>query len=170
VIHLPRLADGARASFQRTLYAADPLLAPIPTVLTIHNLGYQGLFERGVLARVGLPESLFAIEGMEFYGRVNFLKGAILASDWITTVSRRYAEEIQTEEYGCGLEGVIRKRSDRLVGILNGVDYSAWNPETDPFILARYSASDLSGKQVCKHNLLEELGLPAGGSISWWSA
>ena len=162
VIHCHDWQTALVPIFKQSLYAADPLLAPIPTILTIHNLGYQGLFERGVLARVGLPESLFSIEGMEFYGRVNFLKGAILASDWLTTVSRRYAEEIQTEEYGCGLEGVIRKRSDRLVGILNGVDYSAWNPETDPFILARYSASDLSGKQVCKHNLLEEFGLPAG--------
>ncbi len=146
--------------FLKTLYAADPAIGRIPTVLTIHNLGYQGLFDRAVLGRIGLPERLFQIDGMEFYGRVNFLKGGILSTDWLTTVSRGYAEEIQTPEYGCGLEGVIRRRADRLIGILNGVDYGAWNPETDRLIPARYSAADLSGKQACKRDLLERFGLP----------
>ncbi|MCL6482169.1 MAG: glycogen synthase GlgA [Firmicutes bacterium] len=145
----------------KTVYASDPAFRHVPTILTVHNLGYHGLFPREVLARVGLPETLFHIEALEFFGKVNYLKGGLLFADWITTVSRRYAEEIQTPEYGHGLDGVIRRRADRLVGILNGVDYSAWNPETDEFIVAHYSAKDLSGKRECKRDLLAEFKLPA---------
>jgi starch synthase len=160
VIHCHDWQTALLPVFLRTLYADDPVLSCVPSVLTIHNMGYQGLFERAVLGRVGLPERLFSINGLEFYDRVNFLKGGIVWTDWLTTVSRRYAEEIQTYEYGCGLEGVIRNRSDRLVGILNGVDYSAWSPENDHLIAVPYSADDLSGKAVCKHDLLEQFGLP----------
>jgi len=92
---------------------------------------------------------------------VNYLKGGLMFSDYLTTVSRKYAAEIQTPEYGHGLDGVIRKRADRLVGILNGVDYSAWSPENDKFIAAKYSAKDLSGKRACKKDLLEQFKLPA---------
>ena len=98
---------------------------------------------------------------MEFYGRVNFLKGALIFADYLTTVSPKYAEEIQTAGYGHGLDGVVRNRADRLIGILNGVDYTAWNPEKDKLIAARYSPKDLSGKLACKKNLLEVFGLPA---------
>src|SRR5262249_6751824 len=91
---------------------------------------------------------------------LNLLKGGLVFSDYLTTVSRRYAQEIQTREFGYGLDGVARSRSDRLIGILNGGDYGAWSPETDPFIKARYSAKDLAGKQVCKRDLLEPFGLP----------
>ncbi len=146
----------------RTLYAGDPALSAVPVVFTIHNLGYQGLFPREILGRVGLPESLFHIDALEFYGRVNYLKGGLIFSDYLTTVSRRYAQEIQTRAYGHGLEGVIEKRAKRLVGIVNGVDYSVWSPENDTFIAARYSARDLSGKRVCKKDLLEQFQLPAG--------
>ncbi len=145
----------------KTVYAPDPALRHVPTILTVHNLGYHGLFPRDVLARIGLPETLFHIEAMEFFGKVNYLKGGLLFADWITTVSRRYAQEIQTPEYGHGLDGVIRRRADRLVGILNGVDYSAWNPETDAFIVAHYSTKDPSGKRECKRDLLAEFKLPA---------
>src|SRR5712692_7760176 len=144
----------------RTLHAADPLLRAVPVVFTVHNLGYHGLFPREILGRVGLPESLFHMDALEFYGKVNYLKGALIFSDYLTTVSRKYAQEIQTPEYGHGLDGVIRNRADRLCGILNGVDYSAWSPEHDTFIAARYSANDLSGKLACKKNLLEVFGLP----------
>jgi starch synthase len=160
VIHCHDWQTALLPVFLKTLYANDPILSRIPTVLTIHNMGYQGIFDRPVLGRVGLPERMFSIDGMEFFGRVNFLKGAIIWADWITTVSRRYAQEIQTYEYGCGLEGVLRNRADHLVGILNGVDYSAWSPESDSHIAVRYSAGDLSGKAVCKHDLLEQFGLP----------
>jgi starch synthase len=143
----------------RTQYAADPLLGGIPVVFTVHNLGYHGLFPRDVLEQLALPDTLFHMEAMEFYGKVNFLKGGLVFADYLTTVSRKYAQEIQTPEYGHGLDGVIRGRADRLVGILNGVDYSAWSPENDPFIAARYSARDLIGKRACKKELLETFRL-----------
>jgi starch synthase len=98
--------------------------------------------------------------GLEFFGNVNFLKGGLVFSDYLTTVSPTYAKEICTPEYGYGLDGVARSRGDRLVGILNGVDYSAWNPEKDKLIAMKYSARDLSGKQVCKQDLLEAFELP----------
>jgi len=144
----------------RTSYSDDPLVKDIPVVFSIHNMGYHGQFAREVLERVGLPPVLFHPAGIEFYGNVNLLKGGLVFSDYLTTVSRRYAQEIQTREYGYGLDGVVRARSDRLVGILNGVDYTAWNPATDKLIAANYSAKDLSGKQVCKQDLLEVFGLP----------
>jgi starch synthase len=100
------------------------------------------------------------VDTMEFYGRVNFLKGALLYSDYLTTVSPKYAKEIQTPEYGHGLDGVVRNRASSLRGILNGADYSAWSPEKDNLIAARYSAKDISGKTACKKNLVEAFGLP----------
>src|SRR5713226_4946041 len=112
----------------RTLYESDPVLRGVPVVFSIHNMGYHGQFTRAVLERVGIPQSAFHVDGLEFYGFVNLLKGGLVYSDYLTTVSRKYAEEIQTPEYGHGLDGVARSRADRLVGILNGVDYTAWNP------------------------------------------
>ncbi len=144
----------------RTAYTPDPQLSGIPVIFTIHNMGYHGLFARDALARIGLPDSLFRIDALEFFGHLNYLKGGLLFSDYLTTVSRKYAEEIQTTEYGQGLDGVVRTRADHLVGILNGVDYSVWNPEVDSLIATRYSASDLSGKQACKCDLLAAFQLP----------
>ncbi len=143
----------------KTVYEPDPLLRGVPVVFTIHNMGYHGLFPRAVLAELELPESLFRMDALEFYGKVNFLKGGLIYSDYLTTVSRKYAEEIQTAEYGNGLDGVVRDRASRLRGILNGVDYSIWNPEIDTLIAARYSAKDLAGKKVCKRDLLEQFKL-----------
>jgi starch synthase len=143
----------------RTSYGDDPLVKDTPVVFSIHNMGYHGQFTKDVLERVGLPQVLFHPAGIEFFGSVNLLKGGLVYSDYLTTVSRKYAEEIQTPEYGYGLDGVVRGRADRLVGILNGVDYGAWNPEKDNLIAARYSAKDLSGKQVCKQELLDLFGL-----------
>ena len=145
----------------RTLYAADPALKDLPVAFTIHNLGYQGLFPHSTLQRIGLPETLFHVDALEFFGKVNFLKGGLVYSDQLTTVSRKYASEIQTKEYGNGLEGVIRMRSHRLTGILNGVDYSAWSPEVDKLIAANYSAHNLDGKKICKKDLLDTFKLPA---------
>ena len=145
----------------RTLYVDDPTLKSVPVVFTIHNLGYQGMFPRSALERIGVPETLFTIDGLEFFGKVNFLKGGLIFSDQLTTVSRKYAAEIQTKEYGHGLEGVIRMRADRLTGILNGVDYSAWSPEADQLIAANYSSHNLEGKRACKKDLLETFKLPA---------
>jgi starch synthase len=144
----------------RTRYAEDRAVSELPVVFTIHNLGYHGAFPKEVMEKIGLPESLFTIDGMEFFGQVNFLKGGLIYSDYLTTVSPKYAEEIKTVEYGQGLDGVVRNRADRLTGILNGVDYSAWSPERDKVIASRYSAKDLSGKLACKKALLGTFGLP----------
>jgi starch synthase len=145
----------------RALYSRDPAVQRLPVVFTVHNLGYQGLFPRDVLARLALPESLFHVDALEFYGKVNLLKGGLVFSDYLTTVSRKYAEEIQTAEYGHGLEGVIQARADRLVGILNGVDYSVWSPDVDAYLAKKYSLADMSGKEACKRDLLAQFKLPA---------
>ena len=119
------------------------------------------MFPQSALRKAGLPAQLFAMDALEFYGRINFLKGGLLFADYLSTVSRRYAKEIQTPEYGAGLEGVIVQRADRLVGILNGVDYSIWSPETDTLIAQNYSAQNLDGKKACKKDLLNAFKLPA---------
>jgi len=149
--------------YLKTIYANDNLLANACSVLTIHNLGYQGLFEKAHFADLGLPEELFyAMSGaMEFFGRVNFLKGGITLADMITTVSERYAQEIQAgEEYGFGLEGVLRGRSADVHGILNGVDYSLWSPTRDNKIPKKFGVSNLSGKRTCRVELMNRAGLP----------
>ncbi len=145
----------------RTLYAEDPAYCNAASVLTIHNIGYQGLFPPDTLPLLMLPWDLFTIDKLEFYGKVNFLKGALVFSDFITTVSKKYSQEIQTAEYGFGLEGVLRSRASTVTGILNGVDYAEWSPETDKFIVARYSPQDLSGKAKCKQDLLAQFGVTA---------
>jgi starch synthase len=160
VIHCHDWQTALVPLLMRTQYVEDPVMRNLPVVLTIHNLAYQGMFPRAVLKTTGLPESLFTVDKLEFYGLVNFLKGGILFADYLSTVSRRYALEIQTPEYGSALDGVIRERAGRLVGILNGVDYSAWSPETDTFIAQHYSAQNLEGKKVCKKELLQYFKLP----------
>jgi len=144
----------------RTQYANDPAVRSIPVILTIHNLAYQGVFPSTVLPKIGMPERLFTIDALEFYGKVNLLKGGLIFADYLTTVSRRYAKEIQTPEFGAGLDGVIRGRADHLVGILNGVDYGAWSPEADTLIAQNYSAHNLAGKAACKRDLLAAFRLP----------
>ena len=143
----------------RSIYAEDPAFRSVATVFTIHNMGYQGLFPPDILPLLMLPWDLFTMDKLEFYGRVNFLKGALVFSDFITTVSRKYSQEIQTAEYGFGLEGVLRSRASTVNGILNGVDYKEWSPETDKFIAAHYSAADLRGRAKCKADLLKEFGV-----------
>jgi len=124
-------------------------------------MGYHGQFGREVLERANIPASTFTPSGIEFYGSANFLKAGLVYSDYLTTVSRKYAQEIQTPEFGYGLDGVVRARSDRLVGIINGVDYTLWNPEKDKLIPTKYSARDLTGKHACKQRLLELFQIPA---------
>jgi starch synthase len=106
-----------------------------------------------------LPSELFSMKGLEYYGKMNFLKGGIVFSDIITTVSEKYAEEIQTPEYGYGMEGVLQERKGDLYGILNGVDYTSWNPKTDPHIAAQYDRKNLAGKKKCKDELIKTFGL-----------
>jgi starch synthase len=143
----------------RTLYAEDPAFREVATVFTIHNMGYQGLFPPDTLPLLTLPWELLTISKMEFFGQVNFLKGALVFSDFVTTVSKKYSQEIQTTEYGFGLEGVLRNRAATVTGILNGVDYDEWSPQTDKFTVAKYSPQDLSGKLQCKHDLLHAFGV-----------
>ncbi len=143
----------------RTQYGEDPAFRDVATVFTIHNMGYQGLFPPDTLPLLTLPWDLFTISKMEFFGNVNFLKGALVYSDFVTTVSRKYSQEIQTTEFGFGLEGVLRDRASTVTGILNGVDYDEWSPQTDKFIAMHYSAQDLSGKQLCKRDLLAAFGV-----------
>jgi starch synthase len=138
---------------------------PFATVLTIHRLAEQGSFWGLDFRLTNLPERLFTLRGVEFFGKLNFLKGGILFSDKITTVSERHRREMQTPECGCGLDGVLRENAFKLSGILHGADYERWDPETDPFLTARYTVDSLSGKQICRDTLLAELGLtstPAG--------
>lgn len=143
----------------RTVYDEDPAYRNVPCVFTIHNMGYQGLFPPDILPLLMLPWDLFTIGKMEFYGKVNFLKGALVFSDFVTTVSKKYSQEIQTAEYGFGLEGVLKARSATVAGILNGVDYNEWSPEKDKFLARNYSAEDLSGKADCKRDLLQQFGV-----------
>jgi starch synthase len=161
----------------RTLYAEDPAFVEVATTFTIHNMGYQGLFPPDILPLLMLPWDLLTISKMEFFGQVNFLKGALVFSDFITTVSKKYSLEIQTTEYGFGLEGVLRNRAATVTGILNGVDYDEWSPQTDKFAVAKYSPQDLSGKVQCKQDLLKAFGvmdadpkLPVIGIVSRFAA
>jgi starch synthase len=143
----------------RTLYAEDPAFREVGTVFTIHNMGYQGLFPPDILPLLMLPWDLLTMSKMEFFGQVNFLKGALVFSDFVTTVSKKYSQEIQTTEYGFGLEGVLRNRAATVTGILNGVDYDEWSPQTDKFSVAKYLPQDLSGKLKCKQDLLNAFGV-----------
>jgi len=143
----------------RSVYEEDPAFANLGSVFTIHNMGYQGLFPADTLPLLMLPWDLFTIGKLEFFGKVNFLKGALVFADFVTTVSKKYSQEIQTAEYGFGLEGVLKPRAATVAGILNGVSYSEWNPETDPHIVAHYSSEDLTGRAECKRDLLKQFGL-----------
>ncbi|MEP6715648.1 MAG: glycogen/starch synthase, partial [Terriglobia bacterium] len=125
-----------------------------------HNLGYQGLFPPAAIAAVGIPARLFTPDGVEYWGQFSFLKTGLVYADMLTTVSPTYAKEIQTPKYGAGLDGLLRVRKNALHGILNGVDYGRWDPSSDPAIPAHYTSADLSGKQICKRDLLLEMGLP----------
>lgn len=160
IFHLHDWQAALVSIYHHFLWRYDPIFTQAGTVFTVHNLGYQGLFPSPCFGLTRLPPAAYSIHGIEYWGQCNFLKAGLVYSDTITTVSPRYSQEIQEEEFGCGLEGVLRGRQDTLVGILNGVDYSVWNPEGDPLIPAPFSVSDLWGKQVCKETLLAELGFP----------
>ncbi|MHB8095036.1 MAG: glycogen synthase GlgA [Candidatus Aminicenantales bacterium] len=149
-------------AFLKHVYNGEAFFRGTRSLFTIHNLAYQGLFNREILERIGLPDSLFNMNDLEFWGKVNFLKAGILYSTALNTVSPRYSREIQTPEFGCGLDGLLRTRSSVLYGLLNGVDYAAWNPESDPLLPRGFTASDLAGKTACRKELLKVFGLEAG--------
>ncbi|MBX5482111.1 MAG: glycogen synthase GlgA [Myxococcaceae bacterium] len=138
---------------------AGTALARAKSVFTIHNLAYQGLFPKRVMEDLGLPWDVFTPEGLEFYDHVNFLKAGLVWADALTTVSPRYAQEIQTPEAGYGLDGLLRRRTGDLHGILNGIDAREWNPAEDPYLPARYDQDALDGKATCRRELLSRFGL-----------
>jgi len=143
----------------RTVYSGDPSLKKAATVLTIHNAGYQGWFPPSTIEQLLLPWELFTYDKVEHYNTFNFLKGGIVYADLLTTVSRKYAEELHSTEFANGLEGAIHQRSADLRGILNGVDYTEWDPATDGNLAAHYNPLDLNGKRDCRKDLLHAFGL-----------
>lgn len=145
--------------YLKTVFSDNPIFSLTKIIFTIHNLGYQGIFPAEDFPRLGLPAHLFAAKELEFWGKVNLLKGGILFADQVTTVSPTYAKEILTPELGYGLEAVLQAKAGSIIGILDGVDYSIWNPEDDAFLAAHYSRDDLSGKRTCKGDLLRRCGL-----------
>jgi starch synthase len=143
----------------RVALAQGPGRPRVRTVFTVHNLAYQGLFPAAQFQGLGLPATAFALQGVEFFGQLSFMKAGLHYADWLSTVSPSYAREIQTPEQGCGLDGLLRHRAAQLTGILNGVDAEVWSPGHDAALAAPYSAEDPSGKTACKAALQQESGL-----------
>ena len=159
VLHVNDWQTALAPLYMKTLYAGRDPLADTKTLLSIHNLAYQGVFPHWEMRVVGLPWKHFNAAELEFHDDINFLKGGLVSADALVTVSPTYAREIQTPEMGHGLDGVLRERSGRLSGVLNGIDPNTWNPRTDPALPAPYDADDLAGKQTCRRALLDEQGL-----------
>jgi starch synthase len=159
VIHCNDWQTGLLPAYLHSVYRDDPYFVHTATFFSIHNLAYQGLFDPGLLPHIGLGFDVFE-PGLEFYGKANALKSGIYFSTALSTVSRQYAEEIQTPEYGNQLDGLLRWRKNDLIGILNGVDYNEWNPAHDPYLVAHYSADHPAGKRECKRALLKQFYLP----------
>ena len=144
---------------------SDEFYNGIKALYTIHNLAYQGSFDRDTLNKIGLGWEVYTIDGLEFYGDINLMKAGIMFSDEIATVSEMYAREIQTREYGCGLDGVLRYRRDHLTGIMNGIDYGIWDPAKDDLISSKFSARNMAGKSLCKKHLQKINRLPENRDI-----
>ena len=162
IVHANDWQTGLVPVYLQTLYRDHPTLSSLATLFTIHNLAYQGVFWHYDMPMTGLGWDLFTPAGLEFYGKLNFLKGGLVFSDLLTTVSRTYAREIRTAAFGGGLEGVLEERSRDLHGVVNGIDYELWNPAKDAALRAPYSADDPEGKQACREALREELVLERG--------
>jgi starch synthase len=157
IIHCNDWQTGLIPLYLKTLYSADKFFKNTATVFTIHNLGYQGLFPSSQMPLTGLSWELFKPNRLEFYGQVNFLKAGIISADILNTVSHTYAKEILNQEFGFGLDGVLRERIRDLYSVLNGIDPEAWDPSKDAFIPHHYSSDDLSGKVACKSKLMSSL-------------
>jgi starch synthase len=166
ILHCHDWQSALIPAYLKTVLQDDADFASIGSLLTIHNIAYQGLFPPEVMEFLQLPPQTYSPDGIEFYGRVNYLKAGIVYADLINTVSRRYSLEIQTAEFGSGLDGILRFRGQDVYGILNGIDDREWNPARDRLLAARYTATNLAGKQLCKRDLLETFGL----SREWMNA
>lgn len=160
IIHCHDWQSALIPAYLKTLYTDNPFYQNTRTILTIHNIGYQGLFSKEEFPRLGLDWKFFNMETLEFYGKVNLLKGGIVFSDIINTVSPTYGKEIQTKEFGYGLEGILAKRKNDVFGILNGLDYSIWNPKGDKFISKNYSLENIKDKNKSKADLQGICKLP----------
>lgn len=161
IVHTHDWQGGLVVSQLRHLAGRAKALTRPATVITIHNIGYKGLFPPEAGAVFGLPPERFVADGHEYFGQWSLLKGGLLDADLITTVSTKYAKEIQTPEFGFGFEGLLEARADRLVGITHGVDYAEWDPAADPYIAANYGPDDMAGKARCKADLLATFGISA---------
>jgi starch synthase len=159
VIHAHEWQTGLVPVYLRTIYHDRPGLQRLPVVYTVHNVGYQGLFSAYDLPLTGLGWELLSPKALEFYGKLNFMKGGLVFADILTTVSTKYREEILTPEYGFGLEGLFRERAHELYGVLEGVDYYRWDPTRDALLAATYDQDNLKGKRACKQALLQRFGL-----------
>ena len=155
IVHGHDWQSATAFAYLKFVHADDPFFAGTRSLFTVHNLAYQGLFGPEVLAAVGLPGHLFNMNDLEFFGKVNYMKAGILYATAVSTVSPRYSREIQTPDFGCGLDGLLRSRAGALSGILNGVDYADWDPAVDRLVPANYGPADLAGKAACKSGLLE---------------
>jgi starch synthase len=160
IVHAHDWQAGLAPVYLSTMYKSNTVIGAARSVFTIHNLAYQGLCDPGWLPRLDLGWELYTMAQLEYWGRASLLKGGVVNADAITTVSPHYAKEIQTPEGGVGFDGILRTRSDRLFGILNGIDTSQWDPRTDPNLPQPYDADDLSGKRTAKRAVLAEYGLP----------
>lgn len=161
IIHCNDWQTGIVPAYIKTLYASDEFFKSIKTVFTIHNMAYQGAFTSESFEKSGLPKSVFHSEGVEAYGKFNFLKTGLHYADAITTVSERYAEEIcSSDEYGAGLNGLLAKRKKDLTGILNGIDYEVWNPLTDEYIYRKFDIKSIDAKLDNKKALLQRFNIP----------
>ncbi len=161
ILHTHDWQTGLVPVYQKMQFADDPVVGGVPSIFTIHNLAFQGTFPTDVVASIGLGGEVLSPEAIEFWGRISFLKGGVNFSEKITTVSPTYAREIVTPEGGFGMHGVIARRQDDLVGIVNGIDLDRWNPATDSFVPSHFTVDDLSGKRAAKRGLLELAGLPS---------
>ena len=165
ILHCHDWQTGLIPVYIKTLYKDDPFYKQTKTFFTVHNLAYQGLFKADALPLTGLSQNEFTVDTLEFYGKMNLIKGGLVYADVLTTVSERYAQEIQLKEFGCGLDGVLRSRNNNLFGILNGIDPYEWNPETDRDITVNYSCEQLEKKYINKGVLQKENGLTVDRSI-----
>ena len=159
IIHLNDWHTGLVPVYLKLEYAQDENFKSIRTIFSIHNLAYQGNYDAETMNLTGLPDSLFSQDGLEFYNQFSFMKGGLVYADLLTTMSPTYSKEIMTSELGCGMEGLLKLREQDLTGILNGVDYEEWNPETDSKVITNYSSKNIKGKLKCKRDLMKTFSL-----------
>jgi starch synthase len=159
ICHCHEWQTGLVPVYLRTLYNDRPRLQKLAVVYTVHNVGYQGLFSAFDMPLTGLGWELLSPKGLEFYGKINLMKGGLVFADLLSTVSSKYREEILTPEYGFGLEGLFQERAGELYGILDGVDYSRWDPAHDAYLPAAFGPDNLEVKKACKKALLDIFGL-----------